>query len=470
VRGASTMASVGRVLVVEDNEAERKALGQLLKSEGFTVLGADNADKAMSYVDDDVDVVVSDIHMGDVSGIDLLQLWKKRRQDTQFILLTGHSSLNSAVEAIKSGADDYLTKPINADEFKLTIKRAVDSLRKDKELDTLRRRLDQRFGLDQIIGQSRQMKEVFAKIQRAAPVDSTVLILGESGTGKELVAQSLHQNSLRKNGPFVAVNCAAVPATLVESELFGHVRGAFTGATDRRIGRFEQADGGTLFVDEIGDFEIGLQAKLLRVLEALTVTPVGGGEDHKVDVRVLAATSRDIHKMVKEGTFREDLYYRLNVVTIPLPPLRERKDDIPLLVARFLKDINEQKHTPPKRVSPELMRRFQQYHWPGNVRELRNMLESMIVLADGDVLTESDMPEPLIHGPHSTPQVSELPPDLTMEQLERMAITQALDQNGGNRTRAAQRLGISVRTLQRKLRQYQMERSPESGNGSPTQS
>src|SRR5947208_15259989 len=288
--------------------------------------------------------------MGDVSGLDLLQLWKKRRPDTQFILLTGHSSVNSAVEAIKNGAYDYITKPVNPDELILLIKRAIEALQKDKEIDNLRRRLDQRFGLDQIVGQSKLMKDVFARIQRAAPVDSTVLVLGESGTGKELVAQALHHNSPRQKGPFVALNCAAVPAMLVESELFGHVRGAFTGATDRRMGRFEQAHNGTLFIDEIGDFELGLQAKLLRVLETLTVTPVGGHEDRKVDVRVLAATSRDIRRMVDQGTFREDLFYRLNVVTISLPPLRERPDDIPILVEHFLKEIASTKHTPPKKI------------------------------------------------------------------------------------------------------------------------
>jgi two-component system response regulator HydG len=452
------MPNLGRVLVVEDNEAERKGLSQLLKAEGFTVFGADSADKAMSYIDESPDVVLSDLHLGDVSGIDLLQLWKKRRPETQFILLTGHSSLNSAIEAIKSGAYDYVTKPVNPDELTLLVKRAVEGIQKDKELEHLRRRLDQRFGLDQIVGQSKQMKDVFAKIQRAAPVDSTVLILGESGTGKELVAQALHHNSLRKKGPFVAVNCAAVPATLVESELFGHVRGAFTGATDRRIGRFEQADGGTLFIDEIGDFEIGLQAKLLRVLETLTVTPVGGHEDRKVDVRVLAATSRDIMKMVQEGTFREDLFYRLNVVTVGLPPLRERPDDIPILVEHFLKEISEHKHTPTKRVSPEVMRRFQQYRWPGNVRELRNSLESMMVLADGDVLDERDLPERISTGPAAISNPQEIPTGLTMEELERLAITKALDQFNGNRTHAANRLGISVRTLQRKLRQYELER------------
>src|SRR3954464_6275310 len=392
------MANAGRVLVVEDNETERRALSHVLKGDGFNVFGAENADKAMGYVDENIDVVLSDLHMGDVSGIDLLQLWKKRKPETQFVLVTGERAPANIVEAMKGGAYDYVTKPINPDELGLLIKRAVETLQKDKELDNLRRRLDQKFGLDQIIGQSKLMKDVFAKIQRAAPVDSTVLILGESGTGKELVAQALHHNSPRKKGPFVAVNCAAVPATLVESELFGHVRGAFTGATDRRMGRFEQADGGTLFIDEIGDFELGLQAKLLRVLETFMVTPVGGHEDRKVNVRVLAATSRDIRKMVEQGSFREDLYYRLNVVAITLPPLRERVDDVPILVEHFLKEIAEKKHTAPRRVSPEVMRRLVTYRWPGNVRGLRNALESMMVLADGELLTERDLPDRISEG------------------------------------------------------------------------
>jgi DNA-binding NtrC family response regulator len=458
------MANAGRILVVEDQETERRAVSQILKSEGFAVFGAESADKAIGYIDENIDVVLSDLHLGDVSGIDLLNLWKKRRPETQFILLTGHSSVDSAVEAIKSGAYDYLVKPIHPDELILLIKRAMDTLQKDKEIDTLRRRLDQKFGLDQIIGQSKQMKDIFAKIQRAAPVDSTVLILGESGTGKELVAQALHHNSGRKKGPFVAVNCAAVPATLVESELFGHVRGAFTGATDRRVGRFEQADGGTLFIDEIGDFELGLQAKLLRVLETLTLTPVGGQEDRKVNVRVLAATSRDIRQMLEKGTFREDLYYRLNVVTINLPPLRQRPDDIPVLVEHFLKEISQNKHTAPRRISPEVMRRFEAYRWPGNVRELRNTLERMMVLADGDLLTENDLPEEMMTVAGTTAAPKEMAANLTMDELEKLAITKALEQCGGNRTHAAERLGISVRTLQRKLRHYeQIERTIKGG-------
>src|SRR6266480_1497630 len=392
------MSTSGRMLVVEDHETERRAMMQLLKSEGFTIYGAENADKALSYVDENIYVVLTDLNIGDVSGIKLLQLWKQRKPDTQFIVFTGEKSTKSAVEAMKSGAYDYITKPVDPDELILLIRRALEGMQKDKELDSLRRRLDQKFGLDQIVGQSKQMKDVFAKIQRAAPVDSTVLVLGESGTGKELVAQALHHNSPRKKGAFVAVNCAAVPATLVESELFGHVRGAFTGATDRRMGRFEQADGGTLFIDEIGDFELGLQAKLLRVLETLTLTPVGGHEDRKVDVRVLAATSRDLRKMVEEGKFREDLFYRLNVIVVQLPPLRDRPDDVPILVEHFLKEISESKQTPPRRISPEVMRRFQAYRWPGNVRELRNTLESMMVLADGDIITENDLPDRLAEG------------------------------------------------------------------------
>jgi len=452
------MANAGRVLVVEDQEVERRALSQILKAEGFTVFGAESADKALGYVDENIDVVLSDLHMGDVSGIDLLQLWKKRQPDTQFIVLTGHGNVDTAVAAIKSGAFDYVTKPVNPDELVLLMKRAIEVMAKDKELDNLRRRLDQKFGLDQIIGQSKLMKDVFAKIQRAAPVDSTVLVLGESGTGKELVAAALHHNSPRKKNNFVAVNVAAVPSTLVESELFGHVRGAFTGATDKRMGRFEQADGGTLFIDEIGDFELGLQAKLLRVLETMTVTPVGGHEDRKVNVRVLAATSRDIRKMVAEGTFREDLYYRLNVIPIILPPLRERPDDIPILVDHFLRDIAATKGTPPRRISPEVMRRFQSFRWPGNVRELRNVLEQMMVLAEGEMLTERDLPDQIVEGSAAMTTPSEIPAGLTMDELEKLAITKALDQCAGNRTHAANRLGISVRTLQRKLQQYKLEK------------
>ncbi len=448
-------ASRGRILIVEDNPIERGALQKLLRSSGFEVFSAENPDKALGYVDERIDVVLSDLHMGDVSGLDLLTLWKNRQADTQFILITGQSSISTAVEAIKAGAYDYITKPIDPDDLEIHLERAIQTRRKDSELENLRRRLDQKFGVEKIIGESSQMRRVFDMIRRAAPVDSTVLVLGESGTGKELVAQALHHNSPRKKGPFVAVNVAAVPGTLVESELFGHVRGAFTGATDKRMGRFEQASGGTLFIDEIGDFELGLQAKLLRVLETLTLTPVGGHEDKKVDVRVVAATSRNLRKMVADGSFREDLYYRLNVVSIGLPSLRERPDDIPLLIHHFIREIGINRGTNVNRASPEVVKAFRQYAWPGNVRELRNVLERMMVMADGEQLNEPDLPEEILEtavGANSSPAI---PTGLTMDDLERLAIASALERFEGNRTHAADALQISVRTLQRKLATYE---------------
>ncbi len=459
-QGAPAPTTRGRVLIVEDNPTERHGLAKLLRGAGFTTFSAENADKAIGYREESIDVVLTDLHMGDVSGIDLLGLWKKHRPDTQFILLTGQSSISTAVEAIRAGAYDYITKPVDPDDLEQTIARAIDVKRKERELEDLRRRLDHKFGLSQIIGESNSMRRVFDMVRRAAPVDSTCLILGESGTGKELVAAALHHNSPRKDKPFVAMNVAAVPSTLVESELFGHVRGAFTGATDDRPGRFEQADGGTLFIDEIGDFELGLQAKLLRVLETLTVTPVGGHKDKKVNVRVLAATSRNLRKMVAEGDFREDLFYRLNVVSISLPPLRERPDDIPLLIEHFLNEITEVRGAQRKKISPEVLRAFRQYNWPGNVRELRNTLESMMVLADNETLTERDLPDQLLENVSTGTSSDDIPSGLTMEELERLAIEKSLERFEGNRTHAANALNISVRTLQRKLAFYESEGRP----------
>ncbi len=454
----------GRILVVEDNAVERQALTKLLRTVGYEVSSAENADKALSYVDEGFDVVLSDLHMPDTTGIELLNLWRNRQAETQFILITGQSSVNTAVEAIKAGAYDYITKPIDPDDLEIHLDRAVEARRKDSELDDLRRRLDHKFGVEKIVGESPKMLRVFDMIRRAAPVDSTVLVLGESGTGKELVAQALHHNSPRKKGPFVAVNVAAVPSSLVESELFGHVRGAFTGATDKRMGRFEQASGGTLFVDEIGDFELGLQAKLLRVLETLTLTPVGGHEDKKVDVRVVAATSRNLRKMVSEGTFREDLFYRLNVVSIGLPPLRERADDIPLLAESFLKDINASRGTNVTKLTPEVLKAFRQFNWPGNVRELRNVLERMMVLADGEQLQDHDLPDEVRENTAEAGSPA-IPSGLTMDELERLAIQAALDRFEGNRTHAADALQISVRTLQRKLANYESLGKPVEFHG-----
>jgi two-component system response regulator HydG len=458
--------SSGRVLAVAKADEDRHSLVGALQSVGVRALQADSADKAIGYINDDIDVLVCDLSIDDVPPSHFLQMWKQKRPETEIVVVASEPSVAAAVQAIKAGAFDYVTKPFSRDDLAVTVNRAVESARRGRERGSQHRLLG-RPETQPIVGESRQMKDALQRVQRAAPVDSTVLILGESGTGKELIAQALHQGSPRRAGPFVAVNCAAVPPTLVESELFGHVRGAFTGATDRRIGRFEQANGGTLFIDEIGDFELSLQAKLLRVLETRIVTPVGSHEERKVDVRVIAATSRDIHQMVEQGAFREDLYYRLNVVSIRLPSLRERPDDIPLLVEHFLREIAQQNpgRPAPTRVSPEVIQAFVRYRWPGNVRELRNTLESMMVLAEGDTLQESDLPERLRPAGNGYPTIHDIPFGLTMEELERLAILKALDHFQGNRTRAAKQLGISLRTLQRKLRDYARAAGPAAANG-----
>jgi DNA-binding NtrC family response regulator len=377
-----------------------------------------------------------------------------------------------------------MTKPIDVNKLIVTLQNMARQREESRKVRELQNRLDEKFSLSSIIGKSPQMQRVFELIRRSSQAFSTVLVLGESGTGKELVAAAIHQNSPRRDGPFVAVNCAAMPATLVESELFGHEKGSFTGATERRMGRFEQANGGTLFIDEIGDFEVALQVKLLRVMENRTFTPVGGNKEIKVDTRVLAATSRDIRDMMAKGTFREDLYYRLNVITIELPPLRQRLDDIPLLARRFMDRVNEQNGTKITSISPSVIDALQQYHWPGNVRELLNVIERMMVLSDKTQLEVDDLPSFIRQGQAGRVTVAPGAPagaggvaaaipaagsggaapaagaaasldqalaTMTLNELEERAIAAALTRFNNNRTRAARALGISVRTLQRKL-------------------
>ncbi|HVS72643.1 MAG TPA: sigma-54 dependent transcriptional regulator [Phycisphaerae bacterium] len=480
---------------MEDDTNERQSMQRLLTDAGYHVHTADSADKAMGYMDEAIDFVLTDLQMGDVSGMDLLRHWKLKQPETMFLMITGHGSTQIAIDAIKAGAYDYMNKPIDPNKLLVSLQNMARSREESRKVRELQNRLDERFSLSSIIGRSPQMQRVFELIRRSAQAFSTVLILGESGTGKELVAQAIHQNSPRRDGPFVAVNCAAMPATLVESELFGHEKGAFTGATDRRMGRFEQANGGTLFIDEIGDFEVALQVKLLRVMENRTFTPVGGNKEIKVDTRVLAATSRDIRDMMAKGTFREDLYYRLNVITIDLPPLRQRLDDIPLLVKRFMDRVNEQNGTKITSISPSVIDALQQYHWPGNVRELLNVVERMMVLSDKSQLEVDDLPAFIRNGSNGRAAVAAGAPaapgevagtgpvgagsaggaagaagagvqapagatgasldqalsTMTLAELEERAIAAALQRFNNNRTRAARALGISVRTLQRKL-------------------
>ncbi len=450
------MSRKSTVLVVEDKPSEREAMARLLRMEQFDVLTAPNPEEALGHLEDAVDLIISDLRMGTHNGIDLLRHWKKRQPAIPFIMVTAHGDVESAVEAMKLGAEDYLNKPVNPDELLILVHKCLEARQKDEMIRELQQRLDERFGFEKIIGNSKPMLQVFDQARRAALVDSTVLVTGESGTGKELIAEAIHQNSPRKDGPFVTVNMAAVPENLVESELFGHVKGAFTGATGARTGRFEAANDGTLFIDEIGDFALASQAKLLRVLENHTITPIGSNDDRAVNVRVVAATSRNLEEMVEDQDFREDLYYRLNVVTIQLPPLRQRREDIPLLVSHFLRSLCESAGKPELEIDPQLMHFLETYEWPGNVRQLRNCLESMVVMAHDEKLTVDDLPATVSNGAHPAHDV-EVPPGTTLEELEQAAVEQTLEQFHGNRTHAAESLGISVRTLQRKLKAWEMD-------------
>ncbi|MDX1948596.1 MAG: sigma-54 dependent transcriptional regulator [Pirellulaceae bacterium] len=453
------MASIRKqrcILIAEDRDAEREALARVLRLEGFAVIAARNPAEAMQHATAGVDLVISDLRMGAQSGVDLLAWWRERWPGTPFLLLTAFGTVDTAVAAMKLGAADFLTKPVDPDQLLSLVNSLLgrgDSASQSAAVGNLL--VDER-GESRIVGSSQALVAVCEQARRAAQTQSTVLILGESGTGKELFSEAIHANSPRREGPFVTVNMAAIPETLVESELFGHVRGAFTSAVANRTGRFEAAHGGTLFIDEIGDFPLSLQAKLLRALENRTVTPVGGDREVACDVRVVAATSRPLSRMRQLGQFREDLYYRLNVISLQLPPLRERRQDVPLLARHFLAEFASRSGRKPLALSPDLARELERLPWPGNVRQLRNCLEQMHALVKGELLTLADLPADLRQDSgEEEAQVG----SADLEAIKRTAILQALRQFDGNRTRAADFLGISVRTLQRKLRDWGMSTS-----------
>ena len=449
------------VLIVDDDKNTREGLKRALQGL-YEVVMADSAEKALPLLDErTIDIVLSDIRMSGMDGMTLLQRISARSNPPIVIMLTAYGNVETAVEAIKRGAYDFLTKPVNLDHLDLLIKRALRSHEVENENLNLRAQLDSRFGLENIVGQSAIIQEVFDIIKQAAPSQASILINGESGTGKELVAHAIHQLSNRSKGPFIAVHCAALNPTLLESELFGHEKGAFTGATERRQGRFEMADGGTLFLDEIAEILTSIQVKLLRVLEERQFERVGGHQTLDVDIRLIAATNADLGAMVTAGTFRKDLFFRLDVVAITLPPLRKRTDDIPLLFTHFLKEFNSRNNKQIENISPEAMEMLTAYSWPGNVREFRNVIERMVVLARTPHLTVRDLPLSLKtavqnenpnldhgkgHAHHTEPA--------SMAEGERMMIYAALKKHQGNRTLAAEQLGISRRTLQRKLKEY----------------
>lgn len=443
-----------RVLLVDDDHNSREALEEWLQEEGYDVIAVEDGKQAVPHLQDGISVVVTDLKMPRTDGLQLLKIAREKAPHAAVIMVTGHGTAESAVEALKEGAFDYLTKPVKPQELVHRVQRAIEKQSMANEIARLHQQLNDGDGLANMIGQCSAMRQVFEKIRLVADTNSTVLIIGESGTGKELVARAVHSNSPRQQKPFLPVNCAAIPETLIESELFGHEKGAFTGASAKRDGLFQAARGGTLFVDEIGEMQIGLQSKLLRAIETKKIMPVGSTREIDVDVRLVAATNRDLQKRVEQGEFREDLYYRLKVVELRLPPLRERREDIPLLVRLFIDQLAAENNRPVKDISVEAIEALKAYDWPGNVRELRNTLESIIVLCLREQIGIDDLP-PHISG--ARPIQSVIQPGMTMEEIEKEAIRRTLQQFDGHRAQTAESLAISVRTLHRKIKEYGLE-------------
>lgn len=453
-----------KILIVDDEKNTRDGLRRALSRE-YDVFTAESAAAALRILEEEhIDLMLSDVRMPGEDGIELLKQVRSKYPNTTCVLLTAYGSVETAVEAMKQGAHDFLTKPVNLDHLDMLIARTLQHASLLKENEELKRQLDSRYGLESIIGSSPAMERLFDVIRQAAPSQATVLIQGGSGTGKELVAQAMHRLSNCASGPFVAVHCAALSPTLLESELFGHEKGAFTGAMAQRKGRFEMANGGTLFLDEISEIDLATQVKLLRVLETRQFERVGGAETLTVNIRVIAATNRDLRKYVDEGKFREDLYYRLNVIEINLPSLKERSSDIPILCDHFIREFAERNQRNVSGISQGAIAALQAYDWPGNVRELRNTIEKMVVLARGDILEAEDVPENiknalLLKGVSlsttALPQTT-IVGEESLAEMEKRKILDALNAAGGNKSKAAEALGISRRTLHRKLNEWKL--------------
>jgi DNA-binding NtrC family response regulator len=447
-----------RVLIVEDDSAARTGLEQLVKSWGFVAESAGDGEEALEKVTSfRPAIVITDMVMPRMDGLALLRKLQEQGADVTTLLLTAQGTVETAVEAMKEGAYDYLTKPVDLKRLKILLDKIVERLETVREVKSLRRQLREQGTFGPLIGSSPEMRKMYQVIEQAAPTGASVLIMGESGTGKELVAQTIHQLSPRAAFPFIAINCAAIPETLLESEIFGHEKGAFTGAADRRQGCFEMADHGTLFLDEIGEMAPATQVKLLRVLQERTFRRLGGRQEQSVDVRVIAATNIDPADAVQKGTLREDLYYRLNVFAMKLPPLRDRKEDLPLLVQAFINEFNARNQRTIAGVDREAMRMLEHYQWPGNVRELRNVIERATILAPGPFIEATHLPPVVTNEPGPEPQAQvALGPGTTVEEAERRLILMTLQHTRDNKTRAAEILGISLKTLHNKLNKLRL--------------
>ena len=451
------MKKKSTVLVVDDDPAHRTMLRTLLTGWGYTILEADDGSTAIEKVHEQAfDLILMDIRMLKVSGLQALTEIKAFNPAIPVIIMTAYSSVETAVEALKNGAYDYLTKPLDFDELRFALERAMDHTQLKEENRLLRETLASHFDRRNIIGRSPAMVKLLETVSQVAPSEATILITGESGTGKEMIAGAIHFNSPRKDGAFVKINCAAITETLLESELFGHEKGAFTGAYKKKEGRFRQAHGGSLFLDEISEMSLAMQVKLLRVLQEREITRVGGEEVIKVDVRIIAATNKDLLPEIEARLFREDLYYRLNVVTLNMPPLRERREDIPLLAQHFLEVFSEQNRKQIKGFTPQAMDRLLKYDWPGNVRELMNGVERGVVLSRSEYLDEEDLPMILKDASLSGELLAKdaVLADMPLAEVEKATVLKRLELAGGNKSEAARRLGITRRTLHKKLKMY----------------
>lgn len=450
------MADKTKILVVDDEASHRTMLRAVLTAEGYAITEAAAGGEALRAVEQEpFDLILMDLRMTTMDGIEALTRIRQISPLVPVLIMTAYASVKTAVEALKAGAFDYVTKPLDIEELKVLIDKALDHYHLKQENLSLKERLGDRFDFTRIIGRSAPMKALLETLALVAPTDATVLILGESGTGKEVIANAIHQNSPRAGRPFVKVACAALPEQLLESELFGHEKGAFTGAAARREGRFQMADTGTIFLDEVGEMSGAIQTKLLRVLQERAFEPLGSNRTVTVDIRVIAATNKDLAGEVKAGRFREDLFYRLNVVPLTIPPLRERREDIALLADHFLAVFREKNKKPLKAISGKALDLLVRYDWPGNVRELENCIERAVILARDEVIVPADLPPQIHQQPHDSADAAlGLPYGISLDEMEKALILKTLDETGGNRTRTAEILGINRRTLQNKLKDY----------------
>ncbi len=456
-----------RVLVVDNDIVHARTMGEGLERLGYKVIVAGGGKEGAQQIrEDSFDVVVTDLMMNDIGGLEILNVAKTSSAETEVIVVTGHGTVPSAVEAMQQGAFTYLQKPLELAQLRVAVEKASAGVRLRLKNLELNQRLDERFGFEGVVGSSTQMRGVIERLKRIAPTDATVLIQGATGTGKELVAQAIHQNSPRKKKPFVALNCAALSENILESELFGHIKGAFTDASSDRVGKFEYADGGTLFLDEVGDMPLATQIKLLRVLESGEITRVGSNQPVRVNVRILSATNRNLEDAVEDGSFRSDLYHRLKVVTILIPNLQERSADIPLLIEHFMKQFSKRHQKPIKGMSRAARVKLLAFSWPGNVRQLRNVIESMVVVDCDETLDVDDLPAELEpDAGHVQAAVSGTVGenvDITslvgrpLDEIEKIFIGETLKLAGGNREQTAEMLGIGERTLYRKIKEYKL--------------